>query len=134
MIRNINIMSLTILSLSIALASCKNDSKFNDMRQTENQGKHTLKENTKTIVDSLFEQQINKGVFNKKDFNYQVHGTDEDGNKVFGTINIEGKVGIGMIHGNEEKAIEIVVEWTGKDRFTAIDLNGYQYKLVVDSK
>ncbi len=134
MIRKINTISLIILSISIGLASCKNDSKLTDTEQTANQDKQTLTKNTKSTIDSLLEHQINKEVFSKRACNYEVHGTDEDGNKVFGTINIDGKVGIGMIHGIEAKGIEIVAEWSGKNILTATDLKGYQYSLKVGSK
>jgi hypothetical protein len=44
----------------------------------------------------------------------QVTGTDENGNKVHGNINIEGKIGLGTLV---------------KNRLLATDAEGYQYNL-----
>lgn len=136
MIANINPISLIIISLSIGLISCKNDIEPKEAGQNVDESKNydqqIFPEHTKNIVDSLFEYEINKELFSKIENNYHVHGTDEDGNKVFGTITIDGKLGIGMIRGNEANGIEIVAERTGHNLLIATDVKGYEYELKLD--
>lgn len=133
---NIKPIGLIILSLSIVLFSCKNDNRIKDIEQTEtrpvNQNQQILPERDSRIIDSLFEYEINKELFNKKENNYHVHGTDDEGNKVFGTITIDGKVGIGTIRGDEAKGIEVIAERTSHNILIATDIKGYEYQLKLD--
>ncbi|MEN9907601.1 MAG: hypothetical protein RLZZ540_742 [Bacteroidota bacterium] len=66
------------------------------------------------------------------EYNYDVKGVDEDGNKVVGKINIEGKYGAGKIDNQEGKTHNIEVEWYGKGKLKAVDGEGKIYELKVD--
>lgn len=136
MIANINPISLIVISLSLASVSCKNDIGLKEVGQTTNQStnydQQILPEHNNSIIDSLFEFEIDKEMFKKTEHNYHVHGTDEDGNKVFGTITIDGKLGLGMIRGNEAKGIEIIAERNGPNVIIATDVKGYEYQLKLD--
>ncbi len=133
---NIKPISVIILSLSIVLFSCKNDNSTKEIEQTEtqslNQDQQLLPEHSKSVIDSLFEYEINKELLKKTENNYHVHGTDEEGNIVFGTITIDGKLGIGMIRGNDAKGIEVIAERTSHNILTATDIKGYEYQLKLD--
>jgi hypothetical protein len=116
--------------------SCKNDIGLKDVGKTTNQStnydQQILPEHNKSIIDSLFEYELDKEMFTKIESNYHAHGTDEDGNKVFGTITIDGNLGIGMIRGNEAKGIEIIAERTGTNVIIATDVKGNEYLLKLD--
>lgn len=119
------------LVLALILGSCKNENKLKEA------DKNSV-ESTALVDNQLSEKKIENEYGGgeqelDQDKNYfKVHGTDEDGNQVSGSVNIEGKVGIGIIHGVEANAIEIVAEHIGHDLLIATDVKGYEYKLKVD--
>ncbi|MFT7163810.1 MAG: hypothetical protein ACI9CZ_000369, partial [Flavobacterium sp.] len=83
-------------------------------------------------VQYTYESDRNKKSLESDKNNYNVHGKDADGNEVFGSINIEGEVGIGIISGAEAKVIEIIAERTGQNLLIATDVKGSEYKLKLD--
>ncbi|EIA10503.1 hypothetical protein [Flavobacterium frigoris] len=136
MIRSITPVSLIVLSLSIAFMTCTNDNKFKNKShntvESKNYDQQILPEPNKNHIDSMFDYEINKKRFSKIENNYHVHGTDEDGNKVTGTITMDGKAGIGMLRSYEAKGIEIVGERTSRKALLATDVHGYEYQLKLD--
>lgn len=66
------------------------------------------------------------------EYNYDITGSDENGNSVYGNIDIEGKYGGGYIeddYGNE-KYIE--VEWVDYGVLEGVDEDGNYYEFEVD--
>lgn len=134
MISRINNSSLIFLSLALGLGSCRNK---NNLKETgENRVISTTtadeKAEDKNTVAYTFEYDNTEKALHQDKNNYNVRGKDEDGNEVFGSIYIEGEVGIGIISGVEENAIEIVAERSGQNSLIATDVKGYEYKLKVD--
>jgi len=62
-------------------------------------------------------------------YKYRVEGTDEMGNEVEGYIETSGKYGYGYIYNEENKEIEIDVEWVGNGVLYAKDNQNNDYDL-----
>jgi hypothetical protein len=137
MITRINTTSLLFLILVLGLESSNNESKLKDVSKALFQSSATIddksakKGSDKNIVDYIFENASSEEALDQDKNNYKVSGTDENGNKVSGSVSLEGKVGIGMIKGIETKGIEVVAERTGRNLLIATDIRGYEYKLKV---
>ena len=138
MISRINTTKLILLSLALGFGSCKNEIQLKKTgnittESTAAADKNLAKKgNDTSIVEDIYEYASSKEILEQDENNYKVSGTDEDGNEVFGSVNIEGAIGIGIISGIEAKGIEIVAERTGNNILTATDVKGYEYKLKVD--
>lgn len=140
MISLINTTKLILLSLALGFGfgSCKNEIKLKKTGSTTIESSAAAdknlakKGNDTSIVEDIYEYASSKEILEQDENNYKVSGTDEDGNEVFGSVNIEGAIGIGIISGIEAKGIEIVAERTGHNLLTATDVKGYEYKLKVD--
>lgn len=98
--------------LSLVLGSCKNSG---ESKQVTHHSDAKVKKQIETLELDHYD--------------YSVAGTDEDGNHVNGNINIEGKIGLGTLIRKDAEKIEIVVEWVGKQKLMATDLDGYEYDL-----
>jgi len=139
MTSKINTTTLIFLSLSLGLASYKNEIKLNKIEEIAFEPvnivgeKLTTKTNDRNTFDYIYTKENSVvELLDPNENNYIVHGVDEDGNEFFGSVNIEGKVGIGIISGIEAKGIEIVAERSSHNSLTATDVKGYEYKLEVD--
>lgn len=139
MISRNNTTSIIFLSLALAFGSCKNGNKLKETKKITFESKATSddklseKDNDKNAVEyAFYEYESTEEALDQDENNYKVYGTDEDGNEVFGSVNIEGKLGIGIIRGIEAKGIEIVAERTGHNLLIATDVKGYEYNLKVD--
>ena len=138
MTSKINTTTLIFLSLSLGPASCKNEIKLNKIEAIAFEPvnivgeKLTTKTNDRNTFDNIYTKENSVELLDANVNNYIVHGVDEDGNEFFGSVNIEGKVGIGIISGVEAKGIEIVAEHSSHNSLTATDVKGYEYKLEVD--
>lgn len=138
MINRINTTKLIFLSLALGLGSCKNENKLEKTADiifestAAADAKLPKKANETAIAEYMYEYDSSEEELGQDENNYKVHGTDEDGNKVFGSVNIEGEIGIGMISGTEAKGIEIVAERISQNQLIATDVKGYEYKLKVD--
>jgi hypothetical protein len=58
-------------------------------------------------------------------------GADQEGNKVKGNINIEGKYGAGKMEDEQGNKHDIEVEWYDYGKLKGIDENGVTYELIV---
>jgi hypothetical protein len=107
-------MQIALFCLVFVLGSCKN-----------------LDEPIEVSRESTYE--VNKKIepIELDQYDHQVTGTDENGNKVEGKINIDGKIGLGTLINHDAKEIEIVVEWINERKLVATDPDGYEYKLTI---
>lgn len=65
-------------------------------------------------------------------YNYDVIGTDENGNEVIGNIDTQGKYGSGVIVDSNGEEVEIDTEWIDNGVMEAQDANGNMYELEVE--
>jgi hypothetical protein len=89
-------------------------------------------EETTHHVDTNYQYEFRKGEHGNYTYNYDVSGTDTQGNEVTGNITIEGKYGTGFITNSEGKELEVDVEWINKGILKAIDEDGEEYELQVN--
>jgi hypothetical protein len=138
MISKFNATSLVLLILALGLASCRNENKLKEAGTIRFKSRVAVDEQwvkkgyDQNSVQYTYESDRNKKSLESDKNNYNVHGKDADGNEVFGSINIEGEVGIGIISGAEAKVIEIIAERTGQNLLIATDVKGSEYKLKLD--
>ncbi|HEC8322372.1 MULTISPECIES: hypothetical protein [Providencia] len=65
-------------------------------------------------------------------YNYDVSGLDEDGDRVSGNIDIEGKYGSGTIEKSDGEEVEVDIEWNGYGELLAEDAEGNSYYMSVE--
>ncbi len=83
-------------------------------------------------VDKEYKYEYRTGISGHYEYNYDVNGKDNQGNKVTGTINIEGELGAGLITYQNGEELEVQVAWVGYGKLKATDKKGNEYELVVD--
>lgn len=82
-------------------------------------------------TDTAFEYEKRTGTSGHYKYTYEVFGTDANGNKVAGVIEIEGRTGIGVLEDANQKPHKITVEWVGYGLLKATDKKGNEYELTV---
>ena len=123
--------------LVLGLEFSNNESKLTVISKAIFQSSATIdhesakKDDDKNIVGYIFEYERSEEALDHDKNSYHVRGTDENGNEVYGSVNIEGKLGIGIIRGVETKGVEVVAERTSRNLLLATDIRGYEYKLRV---
>ncbi|HAE78214.1 hypothetical protein JC794_10095 [Morganella morganii] len=65
-------------------------------------------------------------------YNYDVSGTNDNGNSVEGNIDIQGKYGSGVITNTEGEEVDVDVEWDDYGVLVAEDEAGNSYDLEVE--
>lgn len=96
---------------------------------------HTEKDiiyGNKTHKNSNYKYEYRSGNPGNYTYNYDVSGTDEDGNLVTGNLDMEGKFGSGTLVDENGNEISVDAEWEGYGQITATDLDGNTYDLEVD--
>ena len=89
--------------------------------------------NEETIhTDTTYEYEYRKGESGNYEYNYDVSGTDDNGDEVSGNVSMNGKYGSGTITNSEGEEIEVETEWIGKGVLKATDNDGNEYELNVD--
>jgi hypothetical protein len=83
-------------------------------------------------TNSRYKYEHRTGTTGNYTYNYDVSGTDENGNSVSGNIDMKGKYGSGTITEEDGNEIEVEVEWVGSGQLTATDDDGNTYDLEVD--
>lgn len=94
--------------------------------------KVTIDSVTNYHQDKEFEYEYRTGTTNHYQYNYNVIGTDIDGNEVSGNINVEGKYGKGTLLNPKGNTTDITTEWIGYGKLSAIDTDGTTYELIVE--
>lgn len=107
---SISSIQVALFCLSISLGSCKKSAELIPSI-------HATTKKTQPLVLEHYQQ--------------AVIGTDENGNKVKGYINIEGDMGLGILTTTDAKEIEIIVEGANKHKLMGTDLEGIKYNLTV---
>jgi hypothetical protein len=94
--------------------------------------KITIDSVTNYHQDKEFEYEYRTGTTNHYQYNYNVIGTDIDGNEVSGNINVEGKYGKGTLLNPKGNTTDITTEWIGYGKLSATDTDGTTYELIVE--
>ena len=79
--------------------------------------------------DEKYKYEHRTGTTGNYEYNYDVDGSDENGNNVTGNIDIQGKYGSGTIEDENGNEKDVDVEWTGYGTMEATDGDGNTYEL-----
>lgn len=128
-----------IFILLFAVFGCK---KEQPQLQPQSFYKETItSEDIKTITpeeaktfhkDIDYRYEYRTGTSGNYEYTYDVNGSDEEGNSVSGTINIEDKYGAGTLTNSNNEEIDIQAEWISNGKLKATDENGNEYELEVN--
>ncbi len=83
-------------------------------------------------TDSKYKYEHRTGISGEYEYNYDISGYDEDGNSVYGNIDIQGKSGSGYIYDEDGNEKYIDVEWVDYGVLEGTDEDGKTYELEVD--
>lgn len=127
------VTQVVLICLALIFCHCKGK----EQNQVEESNLQSTQETIPTEpvnyhVDTTYEYESRTGVSGNYEYEYDVSGTDSDGNEVTGTISVDGKYGSGTITNNNGETIEVEVEWVGKGELNATDENGNEYQLQVE--
>lgn len=129
---NLNtIFKLSFIGLLISLSSCEKEKSNKQHLAIKNQSKNYT---PNRIEKRLFlsDQLYHYSPTNNRKYDYNITGTDENGKKVKGIINIENEIAIGILKGNGNREIEIISDLINNKEIIATDINGLEYKLKID--
>ncbi len=110
------------------LLACKNNQ---ESLPQEEQSPETVVEQTYHI-DTIYEYEHRTGTSDNYQYNYDVSGTDVNGDDVTGNVTVQDKYGIGTLTDVDGNEIEVEVEWTGYGKLKATNNDGNEYELEVD--
>jgi hypothetical protein len=65
-------------------------------------------------------------------YDYDVSGTNSDGNSVYGNVEVNQNGGDGYIYTDDGEEKHIDVDWTGKGKLEGYDEDGNYYELEVE--
>lgn len=129
---------LYIYAFVIMALACKNKQEepthqLSVQKNSPENKKKQIEEKLKTYyVDTTYKYEHRTGESGHYEYNYDVLGVDDKGNNVLGTIEIEGKEGVGELTLENGKKVVITVEWIGHNKLEAKDKDGNLYQLKVD--
>ena len=119
----------------LLLLACKNKPETLPQEAPEPHGfiPHTEQVAEQTYhTDTVYKYEHRTGESGDYQYNYDVSGTDENGEDVTGNVSVQDKYGEGTLTDNEGNEIEVEVEWTGYGKLKATDYDGNEYDLDVD--
>lgn len=128
-----NIIPVFIIIVLLSLISCKQKEEQQRQNFISSEAPDLTKEELKTVhKDTNYKYEYRTGKSGDYEYNYDVSGTDNEGNKVSGTVYVNGKYGNGTINNANGEGVEVETEWIGKGVMKAKDSQGNEYKLEVD--
>lgn len=124
------LFTTTVLLSSIA---CKKNEESVPQNFIPAEASDLSEEELKTIHhDTNYQYEYRTGEAGNYEYNYDVSGTDYEGNEVSGTVFVNGKYGFGTITNARGEEIEIETEWIGKGILKGTDSQENEYNLEVD--
>ncbi len=81
--------------------------------------------------DNRYKYNYRTGYSGNYEYNYDIEGYNDDGDSVYGNIDIEGKYGSGYIYDEYGNEKEIDVEWVDYGELEGYDEDGNYYELEV---
>jgi hypothetical protein len=89
--------------------------------------------NKETIhTDTTYQYEYRSGESGNYEYNYDVSGTDDNGDEVSGNVSMNGRYGSGTITNSNGEEIEVETEWINKGVLNATDVDGKEYQLTVN--
>jgi hypothetical protein len=129
-----NIMKNYYIYLALlVLLACKKAPEEIPQQESEHFIPHTEAVAEQTYhEDTTYKYEHRTGTSGDYQYNYDVSGTDGNGDEVTGNVTVEDKYGEGTLTYGEGNEIEVDVEWIGYGKLKATDNDGNEYELSVD--
>lgn len=128
---------ILIFLMFLNLSSCKKDTK--NQKSTNNSTynnqayqSHNTHGSDNYHTDSNYKYEFRTGTSGNYEYNYDVNGSDYDGNSVSGNVDVKGKYGSGTIEDEDGNTKDVDVEWIDYGTLEATDEDGNTYELEVD--
>lgn len=130
---------LLLITLLVTCVGCRN--KEDQSKQFQQQGIYTNNSESRSHdevaadtyhTDSDYKYEYRTGNSGSYEYNYDVNGTDYDGNDISGNISVSGKYGEGTIEDANGDERDVEVEWVRYGVLEATDEDGNTYELEVD--
>lgn len=83
-------------------------------------------------IDTAHQYEFRTGESGNYKYNYDVIGTDSNGNTVKGNVSMQGKYGAGILLDYQGNEIAIILEWVGYGELRAEDREGNIWELGVE--
>jgi len=83
-------------------------------------------------TDPNYKYEYRTGGSGDYEYNYDISGSDENGNSVYGNVDIQGRSGSGYIEDDYGNQKDIEVEWIDYGVLEGTDEDGNAYELEVD--
>ena len=128
-----HVLLIVVLVTFVIISSCGDTRK-----QNTDEGKVNTVTTTETQTDSRkeynseYKYNYRSGSSNHYEYNYDVVGTDENGDEVSGNVDMEGKYGTGYINDENDNEVYIEAEWIDNGELEATDDDGNTYNLEVE--
>ncbi|NJB86905.1 hypothetical protein GGR26_002682 [Lewinella marina] len=119
------LLPLALLLIAISCIESSNDS-LDDYNSNQSSGELYYHE------DSRYKYEHRTGRAGAYNYNYDIEGYDEDGNYVYGNIDISGKNGHGYITTEDGNDLSIDIEWVDYGELEGYDENGTYYNLELE--
>lgn len=115
------------------LLACKNKQEEMPKPAPEHFVPHTEAEIRQTYhIDTTYEYEYRTGEAGDYQYNYDVSGTDSNGDEFSGNVSVRGKYGEGTVTDANGNETEIEVRWSGHGKLTGTDKSGNEYELDVE--
>jgi len=127
------VLLIVVLVTFVIISSCGDTRK-----QNTDEGKINTITTTETQTDSKkeynseYKYNYRSGTSNHYEYNYDVVGTDGNGDEVSGNVDMEGKYGTGYIYDENDNEVYIEAEWIDYGELEATDDDGNTYNLEVE--
>lgn len=92
----------------------------------------TPEEQATLHTDTVYQYEFRTGESGNYKYNYDVIGTDHQGNPITGNVSMQGKYGAGVLLDKKGNEIEVTLEWGGYGELKAEDKEGNVWELVVE--
>lgn len=117
----------------LLLLSCKDNKQAPTPVTPEGFIPHTEEVVEKTFhTDTTCKYEHRTGTSGDYQYNYDVSGTNDNGDEVKGNVFVQHKYGEGKLTDNKGNEIEVEVEWIDHGKLKATDNEGNEYELGVD--
>jgi len=83
-------------------------------------------------TNSQYKYEYRTGNSGNYEYNYDINGTDQDGNSISGNIDINGKYGSGTVQDEDGNEKYIDAEWVEYGVLEVTDEDGNTYEMEVD--
>lgn len=115
------------------LLACNNHKEDTPQQEPAHFVPHTEAEAQQTYhTDTTYKYEHRTGESGDYQYNYDVSGTNGNGEQVSGNISVQDKYGSGILIDDDGNEIAVDVEWTGQGKLKGTDYDGNEYELDVD--